>query len=262
MKPDYKNWVPTSMVAGFFSGAAACVCLAAVSGFAMHSGVLKTILLIIFILAAVILAGVGLWMLLLHNAFSYSGKRQMSKQIIDGVASYIQIPDGGKGLDVGCGSAALTIAAAKNNPAAEITGTDIWSGAYKAVFTKELCENNAKAEGVSNVRFEPGNALNLPFEDESFDAVFSNYVYHNIPSKDRQSILLETLRVLKKGGTFAIHDIFSKSKYGNMQEFLRKLKEMGFEHAELVDTTDGKFMTKKEALWMELSGSAILYGKK
>ncbi|MBP3873918.1 MAG: class I SAM-dependent methyltransferase, partial [Lachnospiraceae bacterium] len=58
--------------------------------------------------------------------------------------------------------------------------------------------------------FQHGNAMRLDFQDGSFDAVVSNYVYHNIPG-DRQTLLLETLRVLKKGGTFAIHDIFSKS---------------------------------------------------
>lgn len=40
----------------------------------------------------------------------------------------------------------------------------------------------------------------LDFPDGAFDAVTSNYVYHNFPSRDRQAILLETLRVLKKGG--------------------------------------------------------------
>lgn len=262
MRPDYKNWVPTSMVIGFFAGGAICACAAAAIRLLLSAGSLKTVLLIVFIAGAVVFAAAGVWMFALHNMFSYTGKRKMSKQIIDGVASYVKIPDGGKGLDVGCGSGALTIAVAKRNSAAEITGSDIWSGAYKAVFTKELCENNAKVEGVTNTCFEPGNALDLPFEDGSFDAVFSNYVYHNIPSRNRQEILLETLRVLKKGGAFVIHDIFSKSKYGDMQAFCKKLTDMGYESAELIDTTDGIFMTKKEALWMELSGSAILYGKK
>ena len=89
----------------------------------------------------------------------------------------------------------------------------------------------------------------------------SNYVYHNIPG-DRQALLLETLRVLKKGGTFAIHDIFSKSKYGDMHSFVQKLRNMGYEDVRLADTTDGTFMTKREALWMGLSGSALLIGKK
>ncbi len=89
----------------------------------------------------------------------------------------------------------------------------------------------------------------------------SNYVYHNIPG-DRQTYLLETLRVLKKGGTFAIHDIFSKSKYGDMQAFVMKLKDMGYADVRLIDTTDGNWITKWESVWMTLAGSALLIGKK
>ena len=68
--------------------------------------------------------------------------------------------------------------------------------------------------------------------------------------------------MLKKGGTFALHDIFSKAKYGDMQAFVEKLKSMGYEKVELIDTADGMFMTKKEAAWMALSGSALLVGRK
>ena len=89
----------------------------------------------------------------------------------------------------------------------------------------------------------------------------SNYVYHNIPG-DRQQYLLETLRTLKKGGTFALHDIFSRSKYGDMQAFVQKLRDMGYEKVELIDTTNGRFITKFESVWMALSGSALLIGRK
>ena len=121
---------------------------------------------------------------------------------------------------------------------------------------------NAKAEGVSNVSFRRGDATHLDFPDETFDAVTSNYVYHNIPSGDRQAILLETLRTLKKGGTFALHDIFSKAKYGDMNAFVRKLENMGYKEVRLIDTTDGIFMKKSEAGWMGLAGSALLTGVK
>lgn len=94
------------------------------------------------------------------------------------------------------------------------------------------------------------------------DAVTSNYVYHNISSKSKQALLHETLRVLKKGGTFAIHDIMSKSRYGDMEKFVRELKEQGYEDVRMIDTTDGLFMTKKEAAVMMLSGSALLVGRK
>lgn len=73
---------------------------------------------------------------------------------------------------------------------------------------------------------------------------------------------METLRVLKKGGTFAIHDIFTKGKYGDMQAFVKKLKDMGYEKVELIDTTNGLFMTRKEAGRLMLTGSALLAGRK
>lgn len=263
MKPDYKNWMPKGMVLGFLCGAIICLILFLIFGLSpiLSQGILKTILFIVFLIGAVVLTGVTIWMYLMYRAFSYNGKRQMSRKIIEGTAAFVTIPKGGKGLDVGCGSGALTIAAAKRNTDAQIIGIDRWGKEY-ASFSKALCESNAKAENVTNVQFQPGNALKLDFPDESFDAVMSNYVYHNIPSKDRQAILLETLRVLKKGGCFAIHDIMSQSKYGDMQSFVKKLKGIGYERIELIDTTDGKFMSPFEAKWMALSGSTILVGRK
>ena len=47
-----------------------------------------------------------------------------------------------------------------------------------------------------------------------------------------------------------------------MQSFMKKLKEMGYERVELIDTANGKWMSKGEAGWMGLLGSALLTGKK
>ena len=104
-----------------------------------------------------------------------------------------------------------------------------------------------RRKGCKTYLLPRGNAVKLDFPDETFDAVTSNYVYHNIKGKDKQRLLLETLRILKKGGTFAIHDIMSPREYGDMRAFVKKLKECGYEKVELVDTTDGLFLTKKES---------------
>lgn len=261
MKPDYKNWMPKGMVLSAIAATAVFLILFIVFGLTgIVSGTLKTVLFIVFLAGTIIGLGVSVWMILLYRAFSYNGKRQMSRKIIEGIAEYVKLPEGGKGLDVGCGSGALAIACAKRNPTAAFIGIDRWGKEY-ASFNKPLCENNAKAEGVNNISFERGDATHLDFPDESFDAVVSNYVYHNIPG-DRQAYLLETLRVLKKGGMFAIHDIFSKAKYGDMQAFVKKLKDMGYADVRLIDTTDGTWITKWESVWMELAGSALLIGKK
>ena len=47
-----------------------------------------------------------------------------------------------------------------------------------------------------------------------------------------------------------------------MQAFAKMLKEQGYEKVELIDTTDGMFMTRKEAKSMMLLGSTLLTGKK
>ena len=263
MKPDYRNWMPKGMVLGTLAGAVGCFGLAAVCGCTelIKNETVKAAATGILLAAGAAAGGAGLWMEMMYRAFSYDGKRQMSRQVIEGIAEHVTLPEGGVGLDVGCGSGALTIACAKRNPQAHFIGVDRWGKEY-ASYNKPLCEANARAEGASNVEFRQGDALKLDFPDGSFDAVTSNYVYHNILGHDRQTILLETLRVLKKGGTFALHDIFSKARYGDMQAFVDKLRKMGYEKVELIDTTGGTFMSPWEAKWMGLSGSALLVGKK
>ena len=61
---------------------------------------------------------------------------------------------------------------------------------------------------------------------------------------------------------FAIHDLMSRRRYGDMQAFVQKLRDMGYERVELIDTTDGSFMTPKEARGLMLRGSTLLVGRK
>ena len=263
-KADYKNWVPKRLLKAKIGESLVCLILFILFGASdlILQGRQRIIWGIILGLALLILLFLSIMLSYMYRTFDYKGKRKLAKIIIEGIAEYVKIPDGGVGLDVGCGSGALTIACAKRNPKATMVGCDIWSGSYKSEFSKELCENNAKLEGVENVRFENGNAVKLPFEDESFDLVTSNYVYHNITGKNKQKLLLETFRVLKKGGVFVIHDLMSKSRHGDMNKFMEKLKKDGYEDVQLIDTTKDIFMSHKEAMFLCLGGSTLLIGKK
>ncbi|MBQ8642241.1 MAG: class I SAM-dependent methyltransferase [Clostridia bacterium] len=260
MKADYKNWVPNGMMAGF-GAAAAALSAAAIGVGLLKKGRVTTTVSAILGAGSFGCSAFTAWCVYANRKFSYDGQRQLSRQIIDGTAEYVTLPAGGTGLDVGCGSGALTIACAKKNPQGIMLGIDPWGPEY-AAFCKELCEQNARAEGVTNTYFQYGNAVRLDFPDETFDAVTSNYVYHNITGKNKQALLRETLRVLKKGGTFAIHDLMSKVRYGDMEAFVQELKEQGYEEVRLIDTTKGMFMTPSEARRMMLGGSTLLVGKK
>lgn len=263
-EPDYRNWVPASLIRNLIGGTIITFILFIIFAGTdlVFSGRPRIICGIILGIGVLILLFFSIMLSFMYRTFDYKGKRKLAKVIIDGTADYVKIPDGGVGLDVGCGSGALTIDCAKRNPKATMVGCDIWSGSYKGEFSKKICQENAKAEGVSNVRFEEGNAVKLPFEDESFDVVTSNYVYHNIMGHNKQKLLLETFRVLKKGGVFVIHDLMSKSRYGDMNKFIEKLKQNGYEDVQLIDTTNGLFMGHKESLFLGLSGSVLLIGRK
>ncbi len=84
----------------------------------------------------------------------------------------------------------------------------------------------------------------------------SNYCYHNITGADKQKLLLETLRALKRGKTFSIHG--SMSRYGDMDLFVKSLLDQGYQKVELIDTTKGMFMTLGGDRIRSLSGSTIL----
>ncbi len=61
----------------------------------------------------------------------------------------------------------------------------------------------------SKTSFVVGDAVNLPFENESFDVVWTQHVQMNISDKKR--FYSEIRRVLKSGGHFLYYDIFKKN---------------------------------------------------
>ncbi len=262
MKANYKNWIPKGVLTVMTSISAILFVIGLIE-LTIH--ILRTEYNLIFIPIILLVISVIIFIFdlkfkFMGDAFSFEKEDSLSWRIIHFVSDNVKVNDGAKILDVGCGSGALTIDCAKKYPNAKITGLDKWGGSYKS-FTKELCESNAKIENVSNIEFIQGSAVKLPFEDESFDAITSNFVYHNIPG-NKQNYILESLRVLKKGGSFALHDIFIKAKYGNLDKLLKKLKDAGFEKVEFIETDKGSPMTKSEARKTMLSGSKLLVGIK
>lgn len=143
-----------SMVYSFLFAALGCGAAAAAFVLLLPGGTLRTVLTIAFAVIALFFCGLTIWAVSMYRAFDYNGKRQMARQIIEGTASYVNLPEGGKCLDVGCGSGALGIAVGKRNPRAEIVGIDRWGKEY-ASFSKSLCESNARAEGIEAF-FLPG----------------------------------------------------------------------------------------------------------
>lgn len=90
----------------------------------------------------------------------------------------------------------------------------------------------------------------------------SNYVYHNITGADKHELLLETLRVLKKGGVFALNDEMKPRMYGDMEAFAQRLRDMGYQEVRLMDTAKEAFGSRRRAALMMLGDSRLLVGRK
>lgn len=64
--------------------------------------------------------------------------------------------------------------------------------------------------GLSDrISYRQGNALDMPFDDASFDVVWTQHTAMNIP--DKPQLYAEMWRVLRPGGILAIYDILAGS---------------------------------------------------
>ena len=103
----------------------------------------------------------------------------------------------GRFLDVACGTADLSIDAAKRFDTIRVTGIDF---VYEMLDIGRL---KVRKKGLDRrIAFMQSDALELPFCDNSFDVVAVAFGIRNIP--DRQRALKEMLRVTHPGGTVMI----------------------------------------------------------
>jgi len=96
-------------------------------------------------------------------------------------------------LDVGCGTGNLTIALASHFQEAKVTGVDQSQPFIEAA--RSLAAKNGR------LVFDEGDATELPFADDSFDATLSLLVVNFIPDAERA--VREMVRVTKPGGIVA-----------------------------------------------------------
>lgn len=106
--------------------------------------------------------------------------------------------EGLKFLEVGAGTGRLTKFMKLAFPKARIVATDMSDGYLKVA--RERLKNFEKIDFMQCWGEE------LPFPDQSFDFVYSCFLYHELPREIRQKVIQQSVRVLKPEGLLGIVD--------------------------------------------------------
>ncbi len=115
------------------------------------------------------------------------------------LAEHMKLSANSRVLDIGSGlgGPARTLA---EKYGCRVTGIDL---------TQAFCEAATTMSGWvglgKQTEFRQGDATNLPFADDQFDAATTIHVAMNIAAKDK--MYAEARRVLKPGGIFAVYDV-------------------------------------------------------
>jgi SAM-dependent methyltransferase len=245
---DYGNWVSNKLI-----------CIPAVLAIVFLG---LSFLSLFFLVGTFIFLIPTAYFIYAHIQFSPRGGNLQAK-IRDLVSNQLVWDGDGKLLDIGCGDGALAIEAAKKYPKAQIVGIDYWGGKWE--YSKESCEKNAQIAGVADrASFQKASAAKLPFADESFDAVVSNFVFHEVQDvKDKRAVIKEALRVLKKGGVFVFQDIFLwKRIYGEIEDLLATIQSWGVQEIKFVDTSQQTFIPRAMKLPFMVGQIGIILGRK
>jgi len=128
----------------------------------------------------------------------YGGKDfiEAKYDFIDKMLSFSQVGTPSKVLDVGCGIGGTSRYIAKKFPSAEVTGITISPEQQRRATAL------AKERGIGNAKFELCDALNMKYEDNTFDFVWACESGEHMP--DKVKYVEEMARVLKPGGRIVI----------------------------------------------------------
>ena len=119
-----------------------------------------------------------------------------------------EILPGHRVLDIGCGTATLTILIKRLHPEAEVIGLDPDPKALA------IAERKCKQARVQ-VHFDQGFSDELPFPDASLDRVLSSFMFHHLTRDEKLQTLREVQRVLQPGGSFHLLDFGKpRSRFG------------------------------------------------
>lgn len=136
------------------------------------------------------------------------------------VAERLPVKPDAQVLEIGCGSGYYSVEAARRIPEGKLTLLDIQQEML------DQCARKLSAAGLSNFSTRQSDGKSLPFESETFDALFMVTVFGEI--EERASFLEEAKRVLKPDGVLSITEHHPDPDFESAEELAASLEEHGF----------------------------------
>ncbi|MEZ4668370.1 MAG: methyltransferase domain-containing protein [Anaerolineae bacterium] len=251
---NFGNWIRRRIVLAFLIAGLILIGLSAL--------IPSPLIRIVLWLAAAVMLIIFVYLTYVYYQFSEQGggvQRRLWTLVID----HLHWNHRGQVLDIGTGNAPLALLVATQNPEAQVTGIDYWGTAWE--YSQQVCERNAAAMGVAQrTHFQKASASNLPFEDGTFDAAISHFVFHEVAdTPDKREVIREALRVIRKGGAFAFQDMFlDKELYGDLDAMLATIRSWGIEEVQFVVTCKTLNLPRLLLHPRVLGKAALIYGQK
>jgi demethylmenaquinone methyltransferase / 2-methoxy-6-polyprenyl-1,4-benzoquinol methylase len=144
----------------------------------------------------------------MNSVISFQQHKRWRKDTMKRMA----VKEGASALDVCCGTADWTLALAEAvGEKGTVKGLDFSKNMLK------IGEEKVKHSGMDQVELIHGNAMELPFDDATFDYVTIGFGLRNVP--DYLHVLKEINRVLKPGGMAVCLETSQPTMFGYRQAY-------------------------------------------
>jgi ubiquinone/menaquinone biosynthesis C-methylase UbiE len=118
-------------------------------------------------------------------------------------------------LDVACGPGLVACEFARH--AGQVTGIDITPAMI------EQAEKRQREQNLQNIRWAVGDAVPLPYADNSFSLVITRYSFHHLLSPEKA--LSEMIRVCRPGGRVTVADVAMESSKSESYDRLEIMRD-------------------------------------
>ncbi|TMU86755.1 demethylmenaquinone methyltransferase [Bacillus sp. BHET2] len=172
----------------------------------------------------------------MNSVISFQQHKKWRKETM----KHMDVKRGTEALDVCCGTADWTLAIGEEvGETGKVVGLDFSQNMLS------IGEDKVNSSHLNNIELIHGNAMELPFDDDSFDYVTIGFGLRNVP--DYLHVLKEMYRVVKPGGMVVCLETSQPTMFG--------FKQLYFMYFRFVMPVFGKVFAKSftEYSWLQES---------